>query len=259
MERKMSFDMDPEKYHTYRPSYPAQLYDDLILLSGIKNDGKIVEVGCGTGIATLPLAKKGYGITAIEIGQNLVEFASKLLKNYENAKVVNESFENWNSKDEKYDLLISASAFHWIDQKTKYIKTAQILKDTGSIGLFWDLHDNVDTNLSNEIDELYKKYAPQLHDEEHEESLEEKIREYKTEIENSGLFGEVIVKRYVMDIQYSGEEYVNLLDTYSHHFVLEDSIKSILYSEIKNLISKNNDVITRTYYPTLFFARKKLQ
>jgi ubiquinone/menaquinone biosynthesis C-methylase UbiE len=254
MERKSSFNMNPEKYHKYRPSYPEQLYDDLILLSGIKEDGKIVEVGCGTGIATLPMAKRGYDLTAIEIGENLVDFAGKLLKNYENVQFVNQSFENWNAAYKKYDLLISASAFHWIDQKIKYVKTAQILKDTGSIGLFWDLHDKVDTNLSDEIDEIYKKIAPQLHDEEHEESLEEKIEEYKSEIENCGLFDEVIIKKYVMKIKYNSDEYVNLLDTYSHHFVLEDTVKNVLYNEIKNLIKKNDGSIIRTYYPTLFLG-----
>lgn len=51
-----------------------------------------------------------------------------------------------------------------------------------------------------------------------------------------GLFGEVKVRRYEWDVEYTTERYLNLLDTYSGNGVLEKDSREGLFGGIRDLI-----------------------
>ena len=61
---RTSFDEDAELYDEVRPGYPPELFDDVITLSSVPNQGRVLEIGCGTGQATLPFAQRGYRLSA---------------------------------------------------------------------------------------------------------------------------------------------------------------------------------------------------
>src|SRR5262245_34968873 len=65
------FNEAPALYDRARPRYPAEVFDDLIAMTALPLGGRILEIGCGTGIATEPLAERGYQITAVELGAEL--------------------------------------------------------------------------------------------------------------------------------------------------------------------------------------------
>jgi ubiquinone/menaquinone biosynthesis C-methylase UbiE len=52
------FDEAASLYDEVRPGYPEDLFDDVISLSGIPAGGRILEIGCGTGQVTVPVAKR---------------------------------------------------------------------------------------------------------------------------------------------------------------------------------------------------------
>jgi ubiquinone/menaquinone biosynthesis C-methylase UbiE len=52
VERKYLFNDVPKEYDKYRPSYPRELFSDIIKYSNIHKDSSILEIGCGTGQAT---------------------------------------------------------------------------------------------------------------------------------------------------------------------------------------------------------------
>ena len=94
-ERRNVFDEVPELYDEVRPGYPEQLFEDIVSLSGIPSGGRILEIGCGTGQATLPFAERGYHILCLEIGKNLAVRARSNLRDYPNVEVKTVSFEDW--------------------------------------------------------------------------------------------------------------------------------------------------------------------
>ena len=59
-ERRKTFDEVAELYDRHRPGYPEQLVDDVVWLSGIPPRGRIIEIGCGPGKATVPFARRGW-------------------------------------------------------------------------------------------------------------------------------------------------------------------------------------------------------
>ena len=90
------------------------MYTDIVEYSGINHDSHALEVGIGTGQATLPFLKMNCKITAIELGEDLASFSRKKFEKYENFNIVNLAFEDYECPDCSFDIVYSASAFHWI-------------------------------------------------------------------------------------------------------------------------------------------------
>ena len=55
LQRAAEFDAQASDYNQYRPRYPKACFDDLIETAGLTPGDEVVEVGAGTGIATVPL------------------------------------------------------------------------------------------------------------------------------------------------------------------------------------------------------------
>lgn len=54
MDLRYTFDEDEVNYDKYRPSYPTELIWDIIRYANLTSSDKILEIGTGTGQATLP-------------------------------------------------------------------------------------------------------------------------------------------------------------------------------------------------------------
>jgi cyclopropane fatty-acyl-phospholipid synthase-like methyltransferase len=52
-------------YDRMRPKYPSATFDQLAEFGHLATGSKVLEIGCGTGQATLPLAQRGYRVTAV--------------------------------------------------------------------------------------------------------------------------------------------------------------------------------------------------
>ncbi|HEY6739859.1 MAG TPA: class I SAM-dependent methyltransferase [Actinopolymorphaceae bacterium] len=92
---RTTFDRVATAYHAARPDYPPELFEDLVVLTGVTPPARLLEVGCGTGKATIPLARAGFGITALELGAGLADEARRNLAAFPDVEVVTTSFEDW--------------------------------------------------------------------------------------------------------------------------------------------------------------------
>jgi protein-L-isoaspartate O-methyltransferase len=103
-----TFDQAAEIYHRARPDYPEALFDDLVVLAGLAPGDRLLEVGCATGKATLPLARRGFSITCVELGAELAAVARRNLAGF-GVEVVERRFEDWRP-GEPASLVFAATA-----------------------------------------------------------------------------------------------------------------------------------------------------
>ena len=105
-----SFDLVADEYAAIRPGYPDDLFDFLVRTACIGLRSRIIEVGSGTGQATLGLAERGFNVLCIEQGAQLAARARQLLHSYPNVNIEQCRFEDWKPKSTRFSLLFSAQA-----------------------------------------------------------------------------------------------------------------------------------------------------
>jgi len=103
------------KYADARATYPEEVFDALVAATGIGPGSRLLEVGCGPGTATLPLARLGCRTTAVELGAGLAAEARRRLAAYPDVDVVTGSFETWPWGERSFDLVHAATAWQWVD------------------------------------------------------------------------------------------------------------------------------------------------
>jgi ubiquinone/menaquinone biosynthesis C-methylase UbiE len=257
MERKYSFNEIPELYESMRPLYPAAMMDDIQQMSKISPQGTILEIGCGTGQATLPWAKKGYAMTCLDLGDQTIAFVKNKMAAYPKVQFINADFETWDPGDQRFDLIIAGSAFHWINGEIGYPKVARISKPTGSLALFWNMHYTLDTPLYHAIQDVYQAVNPELSKKHYREKMEIRIAKRVKEIDDSGLFQRVQICIYPWEQPYTADEYIQLLGTFSDHIIMEPELKVKLYTGIKETINTHGGVIVRPYHTALYMTQVK--
>jgi len=249
-----SFDGVAELYDTYRPGYPIELIEDIINISAIQPDGRILEIGSGTGKATLLFAGRGYSILCLEPGHNLIDVAARNLAAFPQVSFVKSRFEEWDSDQEKFDLVISAQAYHWVPENIRYEKTASVLKPGGYLAAFWNMYPGMDGELRQELDQAYAEYAPELVLP--EKPVDTLIDDRANSLRTSRYFENVVVKQHPWSIRYSTREYLGLLNTYSDHLRLSEQRRGKLLNAIAALIERNGGYIDRPYLAVVYLARR---
>lgn len=259
---RTTFDEAASLYDEVRPGYPEDLFDDVVSLSGIPAGGRILEIGCGTGQATVPFARRGYRILCIELGENMAAVARHNLEGYPQAEVRTGAFEESSLQEEAFDLAISATAFHWLDPAVAYPKAARALRDGGSLALFWNVHVHSDTSESffEAAQRIYEREAPEIVGPEDYKGLPrpEEVPDKTDEIQNTGFFSRVSTRHYRWDETYDSWGYLRVLSTYSGHRSLGDDTRKRLFRSIADLIdTRFGGRIVKGYLTTLYVAERK--
>jgi len=257
VDGKTVFDEAAVLYDKARPSYPKQLVRDTIEYASIPADGRILEIGCGPGKATVLFARYGYPILCVEPGPNLVEIARERTRGCPVEFEVS-SFEGWQAEEGAFDLAYLASAFHWLPEEIALPKLASALKVGGALALFWNRHPGPQSETLEEVAAAVAKYRsdPGSRIDPNRE-FERSVREQVGKLDASGLFGEVTVKTYPWEQTYSAREYVELMDTYSSFRVMPADAKRALYDEVYTIIERHGGSVTRSYRSLLYLTRRK--
>ena len=69
-ELRHTFNQEARRYARARPGYPAALFTGLAALAPV--DGRVLEIGPGTGQATTELAERATDLTALDLGAELI-------------------------------------------------------------------------------------------------------------------------------------------------------------------------------------------
>lgn len=257
MTSSPNFGSVAETYARLRPGYPPAAFEDIVSLTGIPDGGSILEIGPATGQATLPLAQRGYRITGVDSDEALVAEARRTLAAFPNVELHVSRFEDWPLPPEPFDLVLSATAFHWIDPAIRYVKAASALKRGGALTVINTYHIKGGTEaFFEDVQSCYDSYMPA-------DSPPRALRDAgaiapgTSPYEVSGLFTAVESRRYVWQETYSARVYADLLSTYSDHIALpEETRTALLDCVVALIVERYGGSIDKQYLTELIVARK---
>jgi SAM-dependent methyltransferase len=252
-----SFDAAAELYEAARPRYPDELISDLIQLSEIGPGDRLLEIGCATGKATRPLLERGFSIVCLEPGPRLAARAAANLAGLP-VEIIVAPFESLDGSPGQFNLVYAATAWHWLDPATRYSRAHRLLRPRGHLAFWSALHacpPDFDPFFT-EIQDIYDEIG-EGHEDEWPPPPPDKLPDQVAEIEASGLFENVDVKRYVWEDRYTAQEYIDLLNTFSGHLSMEPDKRAYLYRQIRDRIQARADPrVRRHWYAILHVARR---
>jgi SAM-dependent methyltransferase len=154
-----------------------------------------------------------------------------------------------------YDLIYSATAFHWIDPEVAYKKSAELLKAGGCLAIIHTEHvsDEAGDAFFAASHAVYRKY--EKHDNTawlpHEHDLQPRLFD-------EDLFVLDSFTTFRMPITYTADDFAGLVGTYSPTLALPPQDRAGLLADIKELINtKFNGKIVRQFAMTLTILRKR--
>jgi len=159
--RRLSFGSVADLYDHARPSYPSALVDNVIEYAGGGVGGagavRALEVGAGTGKATVLFAERGLDVVALEPSPEMTAVARRNFAGYENIAMEQAEFERWRAPEHEFRLVFSAQAWHWIAPEVRYVAARAALEDGGALAAFWNRPDWGACDLREELGEAYRR------------------------------------------------------------------------------------------------------
>ena len=255
-QRRVTFDATAADYDAVRPGYPVGMYEDLVTFTRLPAAARILEIGCGSGQATLPLAKLGYQVTAIDISPELTVLARKKLASFKRVQIATTSFEDFVEEQDGFDLVIAATAMHWVDPALRFYKSALLLKDGGVIAIIRNTHPRPLTGFFKDTSPIYHRLVPEWHD--RNRTHADPGSEILTELEQSELFEQITDFKYQWTVNFTRDEYLRLLHTFSDHLRLGKERLNQVCDTIGELIDSHyGGVIERPYLTEMLLASKR--
>ncbi len=255
-----TFDQVAQLYDQMRPSYPQAVFADVIAWSGIETDSHLLEIGCGTGHATLVFARRGFSIDCVELGENMAAVARQNLAAFARVTIEVADFDRWTTSN-RFDLAYSASAYHWLNPATREPRIAALLRPAGSFAVWRNHH--VRNGSSDEFLDaaapIYLREAPALVAKRIRLPRPDEVSQAGREsLMASGLFTEPRTSMYLWRMTYTATEHVRMMNTHSDHRMVPEPQRRRLLDSLEQLIEDRfGGSVTNDYATILHIARKK--
>jgi SAM-dependent methyltransferase len=236
---------------------PPDAFDDLIRVAGLGPGSRVLEIGCGTGQATVPMAERGLAITAVELGTSLAAVARRRLADFPSCHVVTSSFEDWQpAAGERFDAVAAFNSLHWVEPSLRYAKPHALLGDAGTMvvaGCRWAQPADKD-RFWTDVQEDYRAVGFEGEPPPPPEQIGP--RHFPAEAED--YFNEVASFRYPFQLDYSAADYLAQLATQSGTRALGEAGSADFLARVRRrLEALGSPHLTATFVGTVRVGRRR--
>ena len=251
------FDEVAELYDRVRPPYPDALFTDLVGITGLGAQSTVLEVGCGTGQATRSLVALGASVTAVELGREMAELARARLADSQKVTIETSPFETWDDRGRRFDLLVAASSWHWVDPSIGWRRAHEVLKPGGWMAVLGHIvvRREGEPEVYAETADLHERFAPGNPDW-CDPPVEDEIRAteqgWGPPNDPGDLFGPTITRWYPTVQWFDGAGFADLLRSTSLYRRLAADVREPLLDAIAERIrTRMGDRAPRRYLTVL--------
>jgi SAM-dependent methyltransferase len=117
-------------YDRYRPSPPREVLDVLALAARVERPRLVVDLGCGTGLATRAWAGRADEVVGVEPNPRMIERA-RTATEQPNVHYVEAYAADTGLSPGSADLVTSFQSFHWMEPETVLAEASRILRSGG--------------------------------------------------------------------------------------------------------------------------------
>lgn len=264
--RRLSFGTVAEQYDIHRPGYPEEMIEALLEYAAAQPGDRILDVGAGTGRASLLFAERGYELTAIEPDSAMAAVASQRAATAGlSIEILNTDFEQASLPEQGFRVVVSATAWHWITPELRNDLAARVLVGGGALAPFWNRPQWDGNPLRPAFDSAYaaveQEFAARPAGPMNPGGAPPQIRNAREwleqEFQHSRDFTELDARVYSWSQRYSTEQYIRLLGTHSDHIVLPQAPRERLYAAIGAAIDAAGGSFELSYQTLLCLARRR--
>ena len=246
-EQRLVFGEVADQYDRARPNYPAGAFDAIVEFAGVQPGDRVLEVGAGTGKATMSMVGRGFDVHALEPS---VEMGGVLRA--KGVDVTTTLFEAW-APDRQYPLLYAAQAWHWVGTDERSQRAAAALAPGGTIALMWNAPEEFSGQLGTDIHAVYVEHAPALAS---IDTAQWDLGQYGRELDASGVFTTVEHRVVPWTLDYDADEYKALMGTHSNHRILPDEQRERLHDAVWQVVRDHGDHVVVTYNTNVYLSRR---
>jgi SAM-dependent methyltransferase len=251
--RARLFGLEAQRYDRFRPTYPGALFDEI--LGASPEHLSVLDVACGTGIASRPMATRGARVVGVELSPKMAEISVR-----HGIPTEVSSFESWDPTGRTFDVVTCAQAWHWLDPEVSASKAAAVLRPGGRLCLFWNVGRHPDA-LAERLDAVYRRVPP-----DGSPGLTiGYVANRAGPVADFGLVAEGLapcgrfcapdILSFPWRRTYTGRDWVEQLHSHSDHLALPADIRGELFREIGRAIDAFGGVFEMHYTTVLISAR----
>nr|WP_166682702.1 class I SAM-dependent methyltransferase [Streptomyces sp. 846.5] len=244
-------------YDAVRRDYPAALVDEVLRYADLGGRGA-VEIGAGTGKATVAFAERGVPIVCVEPDPRMAELLRRKTAGYPGVRIEQAGFESWERGGRTFGLLFAATAWHWVPEEVRWDLAYEALAPGGAVALFWNHHGVMDPEMHAALAEIDARYGltftphtmagwnmsdtiePPEGDESVWSSQEALMR---------GRFTDLRDLRFKTPVHYPTKRYIDYLTSISAYRIMSDEARAAVQTEVAALLDAHGggiDMVTRS-------------
>ena len=167
-----------------RPDYAPAALDRIAAVTGLRATDPVCDIGAGAGHLTIPLAERGFMVTAVEPNDAMRANGMRRTFAYPTVQWHEATAENSGQPAAHFKLVTFGSSFNVTDPAQALTETARILQRPGWFACFWN-HRDLSDPVQSAIEAVIRRHINNY-------DYGSRRADQTAIIDASGLFGDVV-------------------------------------------------------------------